>query len=176
MRQSNSLKKSKTIKTRLPLLSVEPLDFFNQSTQSSDDYQNQKFIDYEFTSAEVVNNLFDTFIFRVFSESSALNFEDLPQINLTATIKQSGVQNIGAVEAFVNKLKKVFKDNDSFTDVDMERIISGSWRGRGYFIDEKGEIVSETASNNLFVNFKLDRKKFELSIIGYNLFKVKEKK
>lgn len=171
----NLSNKNKIKRTQLPLLSVEPLEFFDQSKQISNDYKNQKFIDYEFTSSEIVNNLFDTFVFRVFSESSVLNYEDLPQINLTSTIKQTGVQNIGSVETFVNRLDKVFKDNDPFTDVDMDRIISGTWRGRGYFINEKGEIVSETASNSLFVTFELDQKKFEFSIIGYNLFKVKVK-
>ena len=170
----NFSKKRTTHKTQLPLLSVEPLDFFDQSTQISNDYRNNKFIDYEFTSDEIINNLFDTFIFKVFSESKELDFEDLPQINLIATIKQTGIQNIGSAETFVNKLNKVFSDNDPFTDVDVERIISGSWRGRGYFINEKGKIVSETVPNSLLVNFNLDEKKFEFSMIGYNFFEIKE--
>lgn len=170
----NLSKKSKNKRTRLPLLSVEPIELFDQSKQISDDYKNQKFIDYEFTSPEVFNNLFDTFVFRVFSNSRVLNFEDLPQINLTLKIKQAGVQNIRSVETFVNKLNKVFKANDPFTDVDMERLISGSWRGRGFFINKKGKIISENSSSSL-VNFDLDQKKFEFSIIGYNHFTIKEK-
>ena len=71
-------------------------------------------------------------------------------------------------------MNSALRDNDKFTDIDMNRIIDGVWRGRSYFINKKGKIDKSASVGSFLLTLQLENKKFDLTLIGYNHFKLKK--